>query len=215
MPKKVDQDERRAELLKAVWRVIARDGLERATVRAIVRETGWSAGTLAHYFEDKDDILVSALRLSHEQSVARWEEKLRDRKGLSALRELVLDNLPLDGERELETRLAINYWSRAVTHEHVLSSQWRRGPSLFNRLADLAREAQERGEITPDETPEDIAERLHAFIDGFSLHSLLYPQRLDRDRQVALIEAELLRLQDGRSGRSEAIIQQLGSEEST
>src|SRR5215813_1668026 len=127
MPKKVNVDERRADLLVAVWNVIARDGLDKATVRTIARETGRSAGTLAHYFTDKDDVLVSALRLAHERIAARWEEKLSGLRGLSALRELVLDNLPLDDDRDLETRLMANYWSRAVTHESVVSSQWRKG----------------------------------------------------------------------------------------
>jgi AcrR family transcriptional regulator len=86
MPKKVNVDERRADLLVAVWNVIARGGLEKATVRTIARETGRSAGTLAHYFTDKDDVLVSALQLSHERIVARWEEKLRGLRGVNALR---------------------------------------------------------------------------------------------------------------------------------
>lgn len=195
MPKIVDQDERRAELLTAVWRVIARDGLENVTVRTLASESGFSAGTLAHYFTDKDDILVSALRLSHEQIAARWEEKLDGLAGISALRELVMDNLPLDDERELETRLAMNYWVRAVTHENVASSQWRIGPTLFRRLAGLAAEAQALGEVRTDEAAEDIAERLNALIDGLSLHSLLYADRVTRDRQIGLMEAEFERLQ--------------------
>ena len=201
MPKKVDPDERRAELIEAVWQVIARDGMENVTVRTIASETGYSAGTLAHYFTDKDDILVSALRLSHEQIAARWEAKLEGLEGVAALKELVLDNLPLDDERELETRLAMNYWSRAVTHEHVVSSQWRAGPSLFDRLADLTQKAQDMGEVDSGEPAEDIAERLHALIDGLSLHSLLYDDRVTRDRQVRLMEAEFRRLETG-SGSS-------------
>jgi AcrR family transcriptional regulator len=200
MPKKVDQDERRTELLRATWQVIARDGIENATVRTIARETGYSAGTLAHYFADKDDILVSALRLSHEQIAARWEAKLDGLAGVEALHELVMDNLPLDDERILETRLAMNYWSRAVTHERVVSSQWRKGPSLFHRLRDLVKESQERGEIRSDESPDDVAERFHSLIDGLSLHSLLYSERIDRERQVELMEAEFRRLRTGDSG---------------
>lgn len=200
MPKKVNQDERRAELLTAVWRVIARDGLENVTVRTLASETGFSAGTLAHYFTDKDDILVSALRLSHEQIAARWEDKLDGLTGIAALRELVMDNLPLDDERELETRLAMNYWVRAVTHENVASSQWRIGPTLFRRLASLTAEAQALGEVRTDESAEDIAERLNALIDGLSLHSLLYADRVTRDRQIGLMEAEFRRLQNSAAG---------------
>jgi AcrR family transcriptional regulator len=194
MPKKVNVDERRADLLVAVWNVIARGGLEKATVRTIARETGRSAGTLAHYFTDKDDVLVSALQLSHERIVARWEEKLRGLRGLKALRELVLDNLPLDDDRDLETRLALNYWTRAVTQESIASSQWRKGPKLIDRMVTLVREGQELEEIRDGDSAENIAERLHALIDGFSLHSLLYPERLSRERIEKLMEAELKQL---------------------
>ena len=194
MPKKVNVDERRADLLVAVWNVIARDGLEKTTVRTLARETGRSAGTLAHYFTDKDDVLVSALQLSHERIAARWEGKLRGLRGLKALRELVLDNLPLDDDRDLETRLALNYWTRAVTQESLVASQWRKGPKLIDRLIALVHEGQQLKEIRDDASAEDLAERLHALIDGFSLHSLLYPERLSRERIERLMEAELKEL---------------------
>jgi AcrR family transcriptional regulator len=194
MPKVVDHIERREELLEAVWRVLARDGLAGATIRAIAQETGWSAGVLAHYFTDKEDILISALRLSHERIVDRWEEKLADLEGLAALRELVLDNLPLDDERELETKLQLIYWDRAVASDAVRLARWRRGPLLVDRLATLVAEAQERGEISTQETSVDLAERLHAVIDGLSLHALLDPKRLTRARLAALIEQEFARI---------------------
>ena len=138
MPKVVDHLERREELLEAVWRVLARDGIHGTTIRVIANETGWSAGVLAHYFTDKEDILVSALRLSHTRIVARWEEKLEGLEGMAALRELVLDNLPLDDERELETRLQLVYWDRAVASQEVREAKWRHGPPLLDRL-DSAR----------------------------------------------------------------------------
>jgi AcrR family transcriptional regulator len=193
-PKDVDHDARREELLEAVWRVVARDGLEGATLRGMARETGWSVGSLAHYFADKDDILESALRLAYERIAARWERKLAGLDGGAALRELVLDNLPLDDERELETKFLMNYWSRAIRGGDGVPRPARRGPLLIDRLAALARAGQEAGEIAAGRTPEDIAELLLGLIDGFSLHSLLDPERLTRERQVALIEEELDRL---------------------
>jgi AcrR family transcriptional regulator len=194
MPKDVDHDERREELLEAVWRVIARDGLERATIRTIAKETGWSSGVLAHYFTDKDEILVSALRLAYERIAARWEVKLADLTGIRALHELVLDNLPLDDQRELETKFLMNYWSRAIRDGDGVPRPERRGPQLIDLLSELVREGQEAGEIVGDEAPEDLAERLLGLIDGFSLHALLDPQRLTRERQIALVQQEFDRL---------------------
>jgi len=194
MPKEVDHDERREELLEAVWRVIARDGLERATMRALANETGWSTGVLAHYFTDKDHILESALILAYGRIAARWDRKLAGLAPTAALYELVLDNLPLDDERELETKFIMNYWTALIRGGSGLPRPPEGGPTLIDRLATLARAAQEAGEMRPDEAPEDIAERLLALIDGFSLHSLLNPERLTRERQVSLVEQEFTRL---------------------
>lgn len=191
MPKDVDHEQRREEILEAVWRVVARDGLERATIRVIAKETSWSTGVLQHYFADKDEILVSALRLAYERIALRWEAKLEGLSGVAALRELVLDNLPLDDEREVETKFLMNYWSRAIREGDGVPRPERRGPQLIDLLSDLVREGQRDGEVRVDENPEDTAERLLALIDGFSLHTLLDPQRLTRERQVELVEREL------------------------
>ncbi len=202
MPKIVDHDARREELLSAVSRVIVRDGLDRATVRSIAKETGYSPGVLAHYFVDKDDILTSALRLAHERITARWEEKLADTTGMEALRELVLDNLPLDDERERETRLLMNYWSRTLRTDEdgtATSQSWRRGPRLLDRLAAHVAEAQAAGEIAATEQAVEVAEQLLALIDGLSLHALLDPQRVTRERQLALATQELDRLAAART----------------
>jgi AcrR family transcriptional regulator len=204
MPKTVDRSERREALLAAVWRVIARGGIERATIRTIAEETGWSTGVLAHYFDDKEDILASALQLSHERITARWDEKLEGLEGLEALRELVLDNLPLDDERELETRFHFNYWTRLLTREGLAAARWQQGPQLVDRLSSLVEEARGLGQIHVDEPSADLAERLLALIDGLSLHALLNPERVTRERQAALVEQEFTRMATPTEGRDDA-----------
>jgi AcrR family transcriptional regulator len=199
MPKEVDHDERREELLEAVWRVIVRDGIEGTTIRGIAKETGWSTGVLSHYFVDKEEIIASALRLAYERIATRWDEKLAGLTGIAALYELVLDNLPLDDERELETQLLMNYWSMMIRGHDLTARPRRRGPLLIDLLTRYVREGQEVGEIRGDEAPEDIAERLLGLIDGFSLHALLTPERLSGDRQVTLIDQEFTRLREGAS----------------
>ena len=50
MPKVVDHDQRRVELVQATWRIIAREGIERATMRGIAAEAGFANGALKPYF---------------------------------------------------------------------------------------------------------------------------------------------------------------------
>jgi AcrR family transcriptional regulator len=198
LPKIVDHEERREELIAAVWRVIARDGLDASTIRAIAKETDSSAGALSHYFKDKDDILTFALKLSHRRIRERQNRKLDGLKGVEALRELVLDNLPLDEERELETRLEVGYWARSLTRPEVRKVQGMEAAVLHKRMVALIIEAQRRGDVDGETAASTIAERLLALIDGLSLHALLYPERLSPQAQMTIIDQEFVKL-GGRS----------------
>ncbi|WP_043630203.1 TetR/AcrR family transcriptional regulator [Nonomuraea candida] len=193
MPKIVDHDERRREVLSAARRVIVRDGIDAATTRAIAKEAGCSNGVLTHYFADKDEILLSALRQSHQRIRARLTRKAEGVTGLAALREVLLDNLPLDGERTRETRLEVSFWSRSLASERLAEVQRAEAGELRAAVRGLLARARADGELRTDENLDDLAERLLALVDGLSLHLLLYPDRLRR----ADVERIMLATLDG------------------
>ncbi|SET21963.1 TetR/AcrR family transcriptional regulator [Nonomuraea wenchangensis] len=183
MPKIVDHDERRREVLSAARRVIVRDGIDAATTRAIAKEAGYSNGVLAHYFADKDEILLSALRQSHQRIRERLTGKVEGSSGLAALRELLLDNLPLDAERTQESRLEVSFWSRSLASERLAGVQRAEADELRAAVRELLGQARAAGELRgdhPDDGLDDLAEHLLALVDGLSLHLLLYPDRLNR-----------------------------------
>ncbi|MEQ4717692.1 TetR/AcrR family transcriptional regulator [Nonomuraea sp. B19D2] len=180
MPKIVDHDERRREVLSAARRVIVRDGIDAATTRAIAKEAGYSNGVLAHYFADKDEILLSALRQSHQRIRDRLTTKIEGVTGLAALRELLLDNLPLDAERTQETRLEVSFWSRSLASERLAEVQRTEAGELRAAVRDLLGQARAAGELSTDDNLDDLTEHLLALVDGLSLHLLLYPGRLKR-----------------------------------
>ncbi|GII00039.1 TetR/AcrR family transcriptional regulator [Planobispora takensis] len=194
MPKIVDHNERREEVVEAARRIILREGIEAATTRAIAREAGYSNGVLTHYFADKDDIMLSALRSSHRRIVERLRAKLSGRTGLAALRELLLDNLPLDDERTRESGLEVGFWSRSLTSPALLEAQRAEARELHYLVRSLLGTAAEAGEIATAEDLDDVAERLLALVDGLSVHRLLYPDRLGAARMERLLDAELDRL---------------------
>lgn len=191
MPKIVNHEERREEVVAAARRVILREGIEAATTRAIAKEAGYSNGVLTHYFADKDDILLSALRISHRRIVERLMAKLRGLTGLAALRELLLDNVPLDDERAQETWLEVGFWSRSLTGPALLAIQREEAEELRYLTRSLLQHAAEAGEISTDEDLDDVVERLLALVDGLSVHRLLYPERATTDRLERLILREL------------------------
>ncbi len=191
MPKKVDHDARREELVLAAWRVIAARGIDEVTIREIARESGYSSGVLAHYFENKDDLLAHALRLSHTRIQKRYDVEKEAPRAADVLKGILLDNLPLDEQRELETRIEMSFWARALRNQALHEIQEQESETLRALLRELVEKAQAEGRISTEHEMEDVIELLGAVIDGVSLHALLYPDRLPAEKQARVMEFAL------------------------
>ena len=147
MPRVVDHEQRRHELAEAAWRVIVKHGLDGTTTRLIARESGYSAGVLAHYFESKDEILLEALRISHDGVDRRIREAVDDLAGFDALRTFCIEVLPISEQPVRETHLEMSMWSRALVNDELRSVQ-RAESSRWRRLLEgLIVDAQRSGEL--------------------------------------------------------------------
>jgi AcrR family transcriptional regulator len=189
MDKEAKHDERRLNALSATLRVIARDGLEQTTVRGIAKEAGCSAGSLAHYFADKEDILRQALELADSQIVKRISKIISQTEPDIALREVLAQVLPIDNERSVELTLDVNFWGRALIHpelrglEHNDHDRWR--AIVLEMVTKIA--------VTNhiSQSAENLTDILVAFLDGLGLQALIYPELFPPDRQLELLALQL------------------------
>jgi AcrR family transcriptional regulator len=188
VPKIVDHDARREELVEATWRVIARAGMVGATMREIAREAGVSTGILAHYFADKEDLLGYALRLSHRRVYERIHARTQGLIGLGALRVIMLEALPLDQERLLEAQIEMHFLSHAVGNESLRELQNREFERFWDALHHRVSEAQTLGEISTAIDADWITHQLIILVEGISLEAVLYPARVQPDRQSEILE---------------------------
>jgi len=67
--------ERRAQIVDALLTVVSKEGYARATIAAVAREAGLTAGLLHYHFASKQEILVALV----ERLVARLEERFQTR----------------------------------------------------------------------------------------------------------------------------------------
>lgn len=191
MPKIVDWEARKGEILEATWRVIARDGLSRTTVRAIAREADCSLGILSHYFDDKMDILASALLLSHQRVRERTEKKVVGLSGMSALRIAMLEALPLDAERELEARIEVSFWGRILSDARLSELGQLEVNLLSSRLKGHLSEAHDAGELREDLDLDLATQELLVLIDGISVERTHFPASVPPKRQIEMLERRL------------------------
>ncbi|MGO2985400.1 MAG: TetR/AcrR family transcriptional regulator, partial [Brevibacterium aurantiacum] len=73
MPKIVDHDQRRRDLVEATLRIILRQGLAGATMRDIATEAGFANGAMKSYFASKSDLLAATYLFVFEATNRRVE----------------------------------------------------------------------------------------------------------------------------------------------
>lgn len=168
MPKIVDHDERRRLIADAFAVVARRDGVAAASVRTVAAEAGLSPGAMRHYFDSQ----AGLVRFVADDLTARMQERIAARLptaiGPDAVR-LVEELMPLDEQRRAE----FDVWHALVVagaQDSTLAQTSAQAHAGIRRVCHAALVGY--GVRRPSN---DQVRRLHAFVDGISLHLNLYP----------------------------------------
>lgn len=181
---------RRREIVAAVYRVLARDGLEGATLRRIATEAGCTTGSVTHHFADRRALLEATVDTAVEESMARLLASWRREGPRAGLAEM----LPLDETRRQE----VTVWLAGV-------QAGAQDPELAERLANRCAAAQERlvaelrsrrGDVDGGSTDADVellADEVLSAVDGVAVYAVADPRRYPPERQLALVDRVLER----------------------
>lgn len=109
MPKIVDHEERRRDLVQAALRIIVRQGLGGATMRDIATEAGFANGVITSYFGTKADLLAATYLYVFEATNSRIGISTTGLRGLDALRAFGREVLPVTPALHDEARVVLSY----------------------------------------------------------------------------------------------------------
>ena len=178
-------------------RLIARDGFEAMTMRAVASEAGLSYGSLFHYFDSKDDLLLHAVRYSMREQTRRANAYSSRFRGLKALEQLVSDDVLSNESTRDDWLLWLAFLYRAALQERFAAMHEELIDGWLERFRTLLAEARDRGEIRADVDVELEAVSLWVFSAGLGQQGLLHPGQVPASRQKRLIRAYLDRLRPG------------------
>ena len=197
MPKVVDHDQRRVELVRATWRIIARHGIEGATMREIATEAGFANGALKPYFGTKDDLLTFAFGHVFSQTNLRIKRSTAGLTGLAGLRAYCHEILPLDETRVSEARIVIPFWQKALNN--TAKAQLHSESMLQWRLALLGHlsEARAAGEVRTVTTDTDVVGHLMNVVLGAQITAALSPDEYGPEQLVRQLDGYLRLLATG------------------
>ncbi|MFJ5013920.1 TetR/AcrR family transcriptional regulator [Streptomyces griseoluteus] len=189
MPRtKGDHEARRRDVSAAVWQVMATRGFAGLTLRAVAAELGATTGLLTHYFPTKRALVEYALDLLEQRTLARPRRSTGP--GLAALRDALLDILPLSPEATDSNRVWVASWDTALADPAIGADHARKYAEGRARLAERVAAAQVLGELPPGD-PDRIAAGTQAFALGLVVQSLLDPARFPPERQTELLDDHL------------------------
>lgn len=190
--RKVPEEQRRLEILKAAYRVAARERLTGLTAQAVAAEAGVSKGLVFFHFGNRDALLVSLLTwllditLVAPEMAELLEGQTPAERMLSAIRRDV-EWLPRQRDR---VELFFDFWVMGTRHPEVqraIRAALDRYRDAFRPLAEAVVEAEpERfGRVGA----EGLAGVAAGFIEGCALQVVMDPDRFDVESYMRTIGA--------------------------
>ncbi|MGW0222007.1 TetR/AcrR family transcriptional regulator [Streptomyces tendae] len=197
MPRsKGDHEARRRDVSAAVWQVMATRGFAGLTLRAVAAELGATTGLLTHYFPTKRALVEYALDLLEQRTLSRPRREAG--QGLAALRDALLDILPLTPEAVDSNRVWVSSWDAALSDPALSTDYARKYAQGRERLRTRVAAAQDLGEL-PRGDPAHIAAGAQSFVLGLVVQALFDPVTFTPERQVELLDGYLASLAAGGS----------------
>jgi AcrR family transcriptional regulator len=185
VPRKSDHRERRELLARALMRLAATRGLEGVSLRHVAAEAGVSTGMVQHYFRTKDEMMTFALGMVMDRIRERSRAEVAPAPPRALVRGLLLQVLPLDETRRLESHVALAFLAYAAVKPSIASGLRQAAADMRAFLADQLRAAGPADGVDP----ERAAAGLLALVDGLGLQ-LLSRQCAEEDA-VAALDAQL------------------------
>jgi AcrR family transcriptional regulator len=213
----VDADQRRQDVVDAVFRIIASDGLERASLREVAEEAGLAVGSVRHYFSSSEDLLVHSFRVVVDRITRRLSKAAEaveactpaTREYRTAVLTLLGQILPLDEERAVDSCVWLAFKNAARIRPFLAQEADRSHRAVARVMGQVVMELTEgpsqasaagmeetEGSRSLDRQVLVIeAERLLAVLEGLSMHALLQPEWMTTQMCHDVLESHLRSLE--------------------
>lgn len=188
MPKLIDHEKKKEQIVEYTWQSIVNSGAKGATVRSIAKLAEMTPGQIRYYFPTHSALLDAVMeKVNHKVAqriqVIFGKENLTEKERVI---QAILTVLPLDDDRyaDMEVWMAFQY----EIHETGTNTM---GDEIRLLIQKSLQYLSEKKMLQEDLPVELTAMRAHALVDGLALHKLLTPDRIDNEHATKLIRDEV------------------------
>jgi len=190
MPKIVDHDAYREELLEKCFNLFSRKGFHNVSMREICKEAGVSTGTLYHYFPSKEQILKQMLPWAVESNVDAFSS---DTKSEHKVQERLDELATFWVERE-------DYYKNLILLViDLFKNGSEKSEEVFSYIIDSYKIGLSKSlDISPQ-----LSKVIYIYLLGLAFHSLLTPKTFPYKDEILFLQDALVNVVDG--GDSSAV----------
>jgi len=185
----VDRAAQEAQLSRAVWDVLADQGIERLTIRAVAAAAGCTTGLVMHRFPNRRALLRHARQLLHERTRERVENlEAEAADPPAALRAVLAQGMALDGETASESIVWMGFLAAAVGDDELMALHHANNRVWRERVGRLV------AAVAPgwaDERVGATAFALMAMVEGAAALASTDPDAYPPGAQLAMLDAAL------------------------
>ncbi len=173
MPKLGMEPIRRAAVIKAAQECLAEYGYETTTMQAIAQRANCSTGTVNHYFKNKEDVLISAMRSASRSVGERMRQVLEETANpWRRLDRVIALSLPDSPDDRREWYISLTFWVKAINNPNLRHLNEVRFGSWFNLIRSIIEDGIRSGTFRSLD-PDMATLSLIGIIDGLGVHASL------------------------------------------
>jgi AcrR family transcriptional regulator len=191
VPKIVDHDHKRKIIAETAWKIIETEGIERASIRRIASEAGMSTGALRHYFSNQDELLLFIMEYFLARGRERSENISWSTNPLNAVRETLLELVPVNQDKQTETGVWLVFAIRSLTSAALNAKKDELTEGEYILMEALLEILIKAGYINKTINIEIETLRLAVIIEGLSIHALLRPDIFTIEKTEQIITHHL------------------------
>ena len=171
--------------MESCYQVIARKGLEGATLKQIGREMGVSPSLLMHYFTSKEEMILALVDYMVERMDRTYHRAIKQTDSAKERLALYIDkNFNFEIPQSVEDKVFYGSFYMALSDDRVRTRFRRMYEHDHEMIVNLIKDYMEEARIV-DLDPDLLAIQLISAIEGFYLYRVVHGDSPELNRAVA------------------------------
>lgn len=185
MPKLVDHEARRREIVAAYLTAVSRIGHRATTSRAVAEELGVAVSVLWHYFPSFDQVIERAAAEVGDRTLARIEASASGLRSLARIEAIMDELLPVSKQTRDEAAVVVGFWGLLARRSRLSSSAASRD-AWSGLIEDALREALADGELRPDTPVQALVAVLRSITFGQQVEQVIVEETTPEQHRAVL-----------------------------